>query len=147
MQCVNRLPYYMGFTASTPALPQLYFDVQTNEQRWKEICVWLKKLTEFSDSEAGVTDKNSQDIEVLEKLLNDVRNGLYADLYLDAIRNYVDNDLVQLVARTAKYVFPELYFDGETWRHSVVIPQSWDWLRFVYDWSEEDSTVHLTLNY
>lgn len=43
-------PYFAGFTASTPALPQLYFDVQTSEQRWKEICVWLKKLTEFADA-------------------------------------------------------------------------------------------------
>lgn len=77
MQCLNRLPYYMGFTASTPALPQLYFDVQTSEQRWKEICIWLKKLTEFADA----TQK--QVSEMPDSFFNDPRFNAAIDAAID----------------------------------------------------------------
>ena len=140
-------PWFAGFTASTPALPQLYFDVQTSEQRWKEICVWLKKLTEFSDSEASKTAGNSEAISELEKLLSAVKNGDYADLYLDAIKQYIDDNLIQFVARIAQYAFPELVFDGKTWRYSVVTPKTWSGLAFRFWWDDDDNTVKLALEY
>ena len=148
MECnQNTWPWFAGFTESTPALPQLYFDVQTSEQRWKEICVWLKKLTEFSNSEAEKTADNSEAISELEKLLDAVKDGAYADLYLDAIKQYIDANMISFVARIAQYAFPELIYDGETWRYSVVIPKTWSGLAFRFRWDESDNTVKLHLEY
>lgn len=144
---VYQLPPFLGFTASTPALPQLYFDVQTSEQRWKEICVWLKKLTEYAERNGDIANENSCAIEELDKLLDSVKNGEYADLYIDSLKNYIDNNLIQLVARQSKYVFPQLIWDGECWRYAVVIPKSWDYLRFNYVWHPEDTTFTLELSY
>ena len=43
------LPPFAGFLASSPAIPQFYWDVYSQEQRWKEICCRLKKLAEYAD--------------------------------------------------------------------------------------------------
>lgn len=72
----TRYPMFAGFTTSTPVLPQLYWDVYSAEQRWKHICQWLKKLTEYADYINENVSKNADDIEQLQADLKQMRTDL-----------------------------------------------------------------------
>lgn len=60
------LPFY-GFVPSTPVLPTLYWDVYSDEQRTKEMCKMLKKMTDYleymSDEENITRDMINELIE------------------------------------------------------------------------------------
>lgn len=51
------MPYWLGFTAGTPVIPSLYWDVKSAEQRWKEICCDITKLIEYANQLA--TNENA----------------------------------------------------------------------------------------
>lgn len=76
------MPYWLGFTAGTPVIPSIYWDVKSAEQRWKEICCDLTKLIEYTnqlainenalhehlnDIEGDVTLQIKNEFEILEK--------------------------------------------------------------------------------
>lgn len=96
------MPYWLGFTAGTPVLPSLYWNVKSAEQRWKEICCDLAKLIEYAnqlainenalhehlnDIEGDVTLQIRNEFEILEKkfdlfkfeiqnLINDIESSM-----------------------------------------------------------------------
>lgn len=69
------MPYWLAFTAGTPVIPSLYWDVKSTEQRWKEICCDLAKLIEYANQLA-----------VNENALHDHLNNIESDVALE-IRN------------------------------------------------------------
>lgn len=92
-----------------------------------------------------ITELQTQ-MQALDKLVQKVANGDYAELYIDQLQAYIDRNLVNFVARLTKYVFPTFYWDGECWRFAMVVPTNWDFLRF--EWSfEDDLTWHINLYY
>lgn len=144
---VTQLLPFASFLSSTPVVPELYWNVYSSEQRWKVICERLEGLISYVGEMKDVVNVDTSDISAMKQLLDDIKNGKYADLYLDAVASYIDNNLTQFVARIARYAFPQLVWDGEAWRYSVVVPTSWDFLRFRYTYLADDGTYHLTLNY
>lgn len=44
------LPYFVGFTAFTPEVPKLYWDVKSQEQRYFMLCKELHKLICYADA-------------------------------------------------------------------------------------------------
>lgn len=137
---------FAAFLGSSPVVPEIYWDVYSSEQRWKTICCRLEAVISYVDEMKDVVNVNSDDISEMKQLLADIRDGKYADIYLDAVASYIDNNLTAFVARIARYAFPQLVWDGSAWRYSIVVPTSWDWLRFKWDYMD-DGTYHLTLNY
>lgn len=63
------MPYWLGFTAGTPVIPSLYWDVKSAEQRWKEICCDLTKLIEYANQLA--INENA-----LHEHLNDIEDDV-----------------------------------------------------------------------
>lgn len=137
---------FATFLGATPVVPEIYWDVYTGEQRWKTICCRLEGIISYCEEMKDVVNVNSEDIASMKTLLEEIRDGKYADIYLDAVANYIDTNLVSFVARIARYAFPQLVWDGSAWRYSIVVPTSWDWLRFKWEYMD-DGTYHLTLNY
>lgn len=138
---------FAAWMASPPVVPEIYWNVYSNEQRWKVICERLEGLISYTEKISEVVNVDSDEIISMKALLNDIRDGKYSDLYIDSLASYIDNNLVNFVARIARYAFPQLVWDGGAYRYSVVVPSSWDFLRFKWDYSAEDGTYHLTLNY
>ena len=95
---------------------------------------------------ASEIDSIQQTITELDKLVKDVASGKYADLYLEQLENYINDNLTNLVARIVRYVFPTFYWDGECWRFALDVPANWNWLRFQW-WFCEDDTWHIGLQY
>ena len=78
--------------------------------------------------EFGLTIEQLQkDIDYLMDELDKVKNGDYTSMYLDALKNYLDENLQKLVAGIVKYIVFGLSMDG----HFVAyIPPSWDFITF-----------------
>lgn len=113
---------FAGFTASTPAIPQLYWDVYSAEQRWKEICCNLKKLIEYADSmniELGVTKDRVSKLEAdFQKFLE---SG-YFDYYAKQIEQWILDNTAWIFERFCKMVFFGLTDDGY---FCAYVPDSW----------------------
>lgn len=113
------------------------------------VCKVSEKLNELitKDNEIGeVLGTTVEQVKEMQELLESVKNGDYAELYIDQLASYIDNNLINFIARLTKYVFPTFYYDGECWRYAMVVPSTWNYLRF--SWSfESDDTWHINLDY
>lgn len=116
---------------------------------YEQVCRVAEKLNELisKDNEIGeVLGTTVEQVAEMQKLLESIKNGEYAELYIDQLASYIDNNLINFIARLTKYVFPTFYYDGECWRFSLVIPSTWDYLKFTWSF-EDDKTWHINLNY
>lgn len=97
----------------------------------------VKKLNEVIDSNnelAGYVATDTMDIAQLKKdveLLNSefekIKNGQYASLYIEAMKNWLAENLINIVGQIVKFVWFGLSDDG----HFVAyIPTSWRFLTF-----------------
>lgn len=97
----------------------------------------VKKLNEVIDSNnelAGYVAANTKDIAQLKEdveLLNSefekVKNGRYASLYIEAMKDWIAENLINIVGQIVKFVWFGLSDDG----HFVAyIPTSWRFLTF-----------------
>lgn len=68
-----------------------------------------------------------EDTANLQNELEKVKNGEYVELYLDSIKNYIDDNLQDLVAGMVKYIFFGLTNDGY---FCASIPSSWEFITF-----------------
>lgn len=73
----------------------------------------------------------------MQTTLDKIKNGEYEEFYTEAIQNYINNNLQELVARIAKFVTFGVSKEG----HFVAyIPEAWDFLEFYTDMTPENST-------
>lgn len=97
----------------------------------------VKKLNEVIDSNnelAGYVATNTMDIAQLKKdveLLNSefekIKNGQYTSLYIEAMKKWLAENLINIVGQIVKFVWFGLSDDG----HFVAyIPTSWRFLTF-----------------
>lgn len=83
------------------------------------------------------------DLKEMSDLLDAIKNGDYVDLYLDSLKNYIDQNLQEFVARIAKQVVFGIDNQG---RMIAWIPENWDFLQFGTI-QEGDLYGHLTIAY
>lgn len=141
MDAVSRLRYWCQ-----TVLPAVYDD---SLSYYELLCRISSKLNELitKDNEVGeVLGATVEQVEQMQKLLEEIRDGKYADLYIDQLAAYIDRNLVNFVARLAKYVFPTFYYDGECWRFALDIPETWEYLNFSWIFVD-DLTWHICLDY
>lgn len=87
---------------------------------------WKELIKQVEGNSADIEELQKQ-VADLEKLLEDIKNGDYVDLYLDALQNWIDQNLQNLVANIVKYIWFGLTDDGHFCAH---IPKSWDFITF-----------------
>lgn len=71
------LPYFAGFTAFTPEVPKLYWDVKSQEQRIFELCKEFHKVVCYANELAKRINALSDDV---EDTLEDFENRLTEQL-------------------------------------------------------------------
>lgn len=116
---------------------------------YEVVCKVTEKLNELisKDNEIGeVLGTTVEQVEALQTLLESIKDGDYAELYIDQLASYIDKNLVNFVARLTKYVFPTFYYDGECWRFALDIPETWEYLNFSWIFVD-DLTWHICLDY
>ena len=59
------LPYFFGFTAFTPEVPKLYWDVKSQEQRYFTLCKEFHKMTCYANALADRINTITTDLETV----------------------------------------------------------------------------------
>ena len=86
----------------------------------------------------------SADLAEMNETLEKIKNGDYIDLYLDPIKEFIDENVQKLVAQIVSYVSIGLTADGY---FSAYIPDSWDFLGFDTIPYGDPLECHLVLNW
>lgn len=63
----------------------------------------------------------------IKKELDAVKNGKYESLYINALKNYIDENLEGIVGRIVKFVSFGISADGY---FTALIPSTWEFIKF-----------------
>ena len=99
----------------------------------------------ISDLEHAIAG-NTAAIESLNIRFAKLENGDYIENYIPALAEWINNNLIELVSRIAKFVQFGLTDDGYFYAD---IPDNWDFLQFEtgYDVNNAAEYLHLIINY
>lgn len=122
---------------------------------YEMLCKVLEKINELIENDEEMKKLTLEQIEKLKQYkeemdeiaqtLDDIKNGKYIHMYLKALKQWVDDNLIKMVEDIVKYIFFMLDDSG---RLKVVIPNSWDFIEFDTDYNEQSPTWnHLILRY
>lgn len=78
------IPSYWGWTQYTPVIPKLYWDVYSQEERIKRLCMEYDKLTHYAsmiaDEVNALNDKLDKTLEEQQQVLNDFQDKINAQI-------------------------------------------------------------------
>lgn len=131
---------------ANPTLPKFYWEVKSQEQLIAYLSCYLDALKDHVNETGDQVNENTSDIDWITDVVESIENGGYFDKYVDGLAKWIDENIQELVGRIARYVFPTFYYDGECWRYAMVVPKTWDFLRFRWEFCE-DGTFHILLVY
>lgn len=121
------IPPYSGFTQMTPTIPKFYWDVNSQEQRIKTICVLLQKVIDYSDEVAKQTNANTAEMDALRKLFDKFQESGFDDYYRKQIEEWVERNLWSLYQTFCKQLLFGLTDDGY---FCAYVPEGWDDIEF-----------------
>ena len=139
------VPSFIAFTQYTSAVPKLYWDVKSAEQRIKAICEQIHKMICYADMLGDKININHADIEALNALFEKFIESGFEDYYEAQIQAWIDEHMEYIISQAIKMVFFGLTPDGY---FCAYIPRSWDGIVFdtISDYADENYGC-LTLSY
>lgn len=139
------IPYFHGFTAFTPAVPQLYWNVDSEEQRYFNMFCQLHKVICYVDALNDGINENHEKIVELEALFQQFMESGFDDYYAKQIADWIAENMPDIISEAIKMVFFGLTMDGY---FCAYIPQSWNAVQFdtIMDYESDDYGC-LTLDY
>ena len=128
--CETNMPWvkpFIGYTDFSPSIPQLYWNVESTEQRYHLLCAQLHKLVCYADMLGLKLNIDHEAIENLEKEFEKFKDSGFIDYYEQLMLQWLDENSDIVWDKLAKMVFAGITLDG----HFVIyIPRSWDDLYF-----------------
>lgn len=133
-------------------LPLVYDDSLSYYEVLCKISEYINGIINNLDDINNRVITNTNDIKLIEKMLeeinkeiDDIKDGKATSLYIDAIKKFIDDNLIELVGRIAKYVCFGLSNDGY---FIALIPTNWDFITLdtIIDPSSE-LYGHLVINW
>lgn len=113
---------WFGFTDYVPTVPQLYWNVDGNEQRYHLLCKQLHKLVCYADMLGQKINLNHEMIERLETEFEKFKESGFVDYYAAQIEAWIQANMERLISEAIKMVFFGLTEDGY---FCAYIPKSW----------------------
>ena len=114
---LNIIPF-SGFTAWTPVIPKLYWDVYSAEQRLKAICKELSKSEQYMDYVADTVNDYAENVgDTVSKELDEAHRELLAlreeliELILQTGEGSLDWDVTRGVYDSSKNAMRNLFND------------------------------------
>lgn len=141
MGCINRMPWlfpgYLDFTTTAPVIPKLYWDVESQEQRWARICEQLGKVICYSDCLGKQLNVTMQDVQDLQSEFEEFKESGFFDYYAEQLEQWIKDNMERIIADAIKMCFFGLTLDGY---FTAYIPQSWYGIVFdtVADYASEN---------
>lgn len=118
----NSLPGYAGFTSFTPTIPKLYWDVYSQEERIKRICMELHKVVEYATAMNANIELNHEMIDNLAKEFEKFKDTGFLDYYEEQIQAWINANMERIISEAMKMVFFGLTEDGY---FCAYVPKSW----------------------
>lgn len=128
---------FSGFTQFTGSLPSFYWDVYSSEQRIKQICCELKKITEYLDYVTENVNKYANEVEDLAAEFEQFKESGFDDYYREQIEAWVQEHMEDIISESIKMVWFGLTLDGY---FVAYIPDSWSDITFdtfISDYDDE----------
>lgn len=121
---VNRwVPWFAGFTEFAPAIPKLYFDVESQEQRIFALCKQFHKMVCYADMLGDKINLDHADIVELQELFEKFMQSGFDDYYAEQVEKWIDEHMQFVFDHTVKQVYFGLNEQGY---FVAYIPESWD---------------------
>lgn len=127
------IPPFWGFSAFTPTIPKLYWNVKSQEQRILNLFDLLNKLVCYCNSMGLQIDVNAQDIAHLQAAMQELKDGGLLDYYEKQIYAWIQANMANLLSAGIKQVYFGLTDDtytGGAGYFVAYIPESWSEIVF-----------------
>ena len=127
------IPPFWGFSAFTPTIPKLYWNVKSQEQRILNLFDLLNKLVCYCDQMGLQIDVSAQDIADLQKAMQDLKDGGLLDYYEKQIYDWIQAHMADLLSAGIEQVYFGLTDDtysGGAGYFVAYIPDSWSEIVF-----------------
>lgn len=129
--CDNNINYFAprwsSFLDFVPTVPQLYWNVDGNEQRYHLLCKQLHKLICYADMLGVKINLDHEAIEALEAEFEEFKASGFLDYYEQQIEAWINENAAFLFERFAKMVFFGITSDGY---FCAYVPDSWQEIEF-----------------
>lgn len=116
------IPPFWGFSAFTPTIPKLYWDVKSQEQRILNLFDLLDKLINYCDQMGIQVNANAADIAQLRKDFEELKDGKFWDYYEQQITAWVRANMPEIMSKAMQLCWFGLTDDGYL---CAYIPDSW----------------------
>lgn len=116
------MPFFSAFTAFTPEIPKLYWDVKSQEQRYFTICENLHKIVCYLDCLSDHVNMDHDEIEKLKALFEEFMTSGFDDYFKDRIIEWLDTHQKEVWEALGQMVFFGLTMDGY---FCAYVPDSW----------------------
>ena len=132
-ETASPIPPFWGFSAFTPTIPKLYWNVKSQEQRILNLFDLLNKLVCYCDNMGLQIDVNAKDIADLQKAMQELKDGGLLDYYEKQIYAWIQANMADLLSAGIKQVYFGLTDDtysGGAGFFVAYIPESWSEITF-----------------
>lgn len=117
------VPGWSSFIDFSPTVPQLYWNIDSNEQRYHLLCRQLHKLVCYADMLGEKINIDHAAINALEKEFERFKNTGFLDYYEKLIEAWINANMERLIAASIRQVYFGLTLDGY---FVAYIPDSWN---------------------
>ena len=116
-----------GLTTFTPSIPKFYWDVDSQEQGIKNLCITIEKTIEFLNQVADQVNIDTAAITELQEQFRKFMESGFDDYYRDQIEKWFNDNAFNIYKLIAKQVFFGLTEDGY---FCAYVPDSWKEITF-----------------
>lgn len=140
---------WFGFTDYVPTVPQLYWNVDGNEQRYHLLCKQLHKLVCYADMLGQKINIDHEAVDALEKEFEKFKESGFLDYYEQQLADWINLHMPTLIAQAMKMVWFGLTdMSDEYPGHFVAyIPESWQDITFDTSMTDDENYGCLILAY
>lgn len=140
-----RLPFFEAWLGFSGAIPDIYWNTWSEEQRYKWLCRRLQMLVEYSN-ELGAHINDSQDaIEDLARQLAEMQSPEYwEEAFKNIATEWINENMSYIYKQTIKQIYFALDDKG---RLIAFIPESWRDINFYtpMNYADQDTYGHLQI--
>lgn len=116
-----------GQTRFTPAVPKLYWDVDSQEQGIRQLWKVVKRLCEHADEICDQTNLNTEDIRKLYETFKDFAEHGFEKYYERQLEQWFLDNAWKIYDRIARQAYFGLTDDGY---FCAYVPESWGEIQF-----------------
>ena len=121
----NSLPGYAGFTNFTPTIPKLYWDVYSQEERIKRICMELHKVVEYATAMNENIELNHEMIDELAREFEKFKDSGFLDYYAAQLEKWINDNMPEIIGKYIRMVHFGLTLDGNFVGY-IPLGNAWD---------------------